>query len=243
MVNNIYPGLILLTKVDKLMSIEIEEGWRAHLDHEFNSEYMINLRHFLKGELSKNKTIYPHGSEIFSAFNSTNFDKVKVVIIGQDPYHGPGQAHGMCFSVKKGVRIPPSLVNIYKELQADLQIAPASHGHLMDWADQGVFLLNAVLTVEKAKAASHQGKGWEQFTDKVIEVLNEQKENLVFLLWGSPAQKKAAKVDTKKHLVLKAPHPSPLAAYRGFFGCKHFSKANAYLKSKKIEQIDWTIRS
>lgn len=223
------------------VNVNLETGWKSHLIAEFEAEYMKNLRQFLKAEIDSGKTIYPHGSEIFSAFNSTPFDQVKVVIIGQDPYHGPGQAHGMCFSVKKGIKTPPSLMNIYKELKNDLDIDPPNHGLLQNWADQGVLLLNTVLTVEKAKAGSHQKKGWEQFTDKVIEVLNRDKENLVFLLWGSPAQKKAASVDGSKHLILKSPHPSPLSAHRGFFGQHHFSRCNDYLSSKGLSPINWSL--
>lgn len=218
----------------------LNKSWKKVLSAEINSSLMKELDKFLSKEI-KRKKIYPAEEEIFAAFNETPFENVKVVIIGQDPYHGPGQAHGMCFSVKPGVKTPPSLRNIYKELESDLGIAPPEHGYLKAWAEQGVLLLNAVLTVEDSKAGSHHGKGWEQFTDSVIEHLNEEKENLVFLLWGSPAQKKAAKVNEEKHHVLKCPHPSPLAAYRGFFGSKHFSKTNAFLKSKGITPIDWSI--
>jgi uracil-DNA glycosylase len=203
---------------------------------------MHSLREFLTSELKRGKTIYPESNNVFSAFNSTPFNKVKVVIIGQDPYHGEDQAHGMCFSVKKGVKIPPSLRNIYKELASDLSIETPQHGLLQSWADQGVLLLNTVLTVEKGMAGSHQGKGWEIFTDRVIDLLNKEKENLVFLLWGSPAQKKAKNVNSEKHLVLKSPHPSPLSAHRGFFGQHHFSKCNHYLKEKGIGPINWCIQ-
>lgn len=223
------------------MSISIDKTWLKQIGDEFEQDYMKNIKEFLRTELEDGKTIYPHGKDIFQAFDKTPFDKVKVVVIGQDPYHGPDQAHGMSFSVKKGIKVPPSLVNIFKELEEDLGIPRSSHGYLEAWADQGVLLLNSVLTVEATKAGSHRKKGWENFTDKVIEVLNEKKENLVFLLWGAPAQKKASKVDEDKHLVLKAPHPSPLSSYRGFFGCKHFSKTNEYLQSKNIEQINWTL--
>lgn len=221
--------------------INLEQSWKAFLASEFEKPYMEKLREFLIAEASEGKIIYPPGPDIFAALNLTPFDQVKVVIIGQDPYHGPGQAHGLCFSVKKGVPIPPSLVNIYKELKEDMGMTPPSHGCLEDWARQGVLLLNNVLTVENGKAASHHGQGWEQFTDKIIEVLNQKKENLVFILWGSPAQKKAAAVDAKKHFILKSVHPSPLSSYRGFFGSKPFSKTNAFLKSKGLKEIDWKI--
>ncbi len=221
--------------------IQLNSEWKEILQDEFSKNYMINLREFLQKELKNHKIIYPHGSEIFSALNSTPFSKVKVVIIGQDPYHGPDQAHGLCFSVKKGIKIPPSLVNIFKELQNDLGFLPPNHGFLQKWAEEGVLLLNTTLTVEKGKAGSHHDKGWEFFTDRIIEELNRKKENLVFFLWGSPAQKKAKKVDDKRHLVIKSPHPSPLSAYRGFFGQSPFSKANEYLNRNGISQIDWQI--
>ncbi len=221
--------------------ISLHDSWLSKISNEFNKQYMIDLKLFLASELNNKKIIYPQGSEIFEALNLTPFENVKVVIIGQDPYHGPGQAHGLCFSVKKGVKIPPSLVNIFKELEADLGIKSPKHGCLEDWAKAGVLLLNNVLTVEDAKAGSHHGRGWEQFTDKIIEVLNTEKKNLVFVLWGSPAQKKGAIVDSKKHLVIKAPHPSPLSSYRGFFGSKPFSQTNRYLKDHAISEIDWSI--
>lgn len=223
--------------------IKLEPSWKKHLGAEFEKEYMQKLKSFLIHEASCGKTIYPPGDDIFNAFETTPLDKVKVVIIGQDPYHGPSQAHGLSFSVRKGVRVPPSLQNIFKELSSDIEdFEIPAHGELTYWASQGVLLLNSSLTVQKAQAGSHRGQGWEQFTDKVIEVLNSKKENLVFLLWGSPAQKKAAQVDKTKHLVLKAPHPSPLSAYRGFFGCKHFSQANQYLEHHNIEPIDWSLK-
>lgn len=224
-----------------MSNININKSWLGPIGEEFDKDYMKEVKLFLKEELKSGKTIYPHGKDIFQAFDKTPFDKVKVVIIGQDPYHGPNQAHGMSFSVQKGIRVPPSLVNIFKELEEDLGIERSSHGYLESWASQGVLLLNSVLTVELANAGSHRKIGWEKFTDKVIEVLNSQKDNLVFLLWGTPAQKKAAIVDESKHLVLKAPHPSPLSSYRGFFGCKHFSKTNAYLKEKKLAPINWAL--
>ncbi|MBF0312199.1 MAG: uracil-DNA glycosylase [Oligoflexia bacterium] len=221
--------------------IQIEESWKKHLLGEFSKDYMQTLRTFLQDELQQKKLIFPHGSEIFSAFNLTPFDQVKVVIIGQDPYHGIGQAHGLCFSVKPGIPAPPSLLNIYKELASDVGFTAPTHGHLISWAKQGVLLLNAVLTVEKNRAGSHHGKGWEQFTDKVVDVLNREKENLVFILWGSPAQRKCAHVDGRRHLILKAPHPSPLSSYRGFFGCRHFSKTNQFLSEKNLPPIHWQL--
>lgn len=221
--------------------VRLDPAWLAHLQPEFQQDYMRSLKAFLQQEKRLGKTIYPPGEQIFNALNTTPLDRVKVVILGQDPYHGPGQAHGLCFSVQPGVPVPPSLLNIYKELQADLGIAPAGHGYLQSWAEQGVLLLNAVLTVEKFKAASHQGKGWERFTDRVVEVLNAQRENLVFLLWGSYAQKKGQIIDRKRHLVLQSTHPSPLSAHRGFLGCRHFSQANAYLTETGQSPIDWAL--
>ncbi|MBF0363739.1 MAG: uracil-DNA glycosylase [Oligoflexia bacterium] len=222
--------------------VKIEERWKEVLEEEFNKDYMLKLKDFLKRELEEQKVIYPHGRDIFSAFNFTPFDKVRVVIIGQDPYHGPGQAHGLCFSVRPEVPPPPSLLNIFKELQSDLGIVvPDKYGSLVEWAKQGVLLLNAVLTVEKNKPLSHNGQGWEIFTDRVVEILNEEKQNLVFVLWGSPAQKKGAKVDEKKHFVIKAPHPSPLSAYRGFFGHRPFSKINDHLRKIGNEEINWQL--
>ncbi len=221
--------------------IQLEESWLAELADEFNQAYMQNLRDFLQQEKAARKQIYPPGKLIFNALNTTPLGQVKVVILGQDPYHGPGQAHGLCFSVLPGVAIPPSLNNIYKELEADIAIKPAQHGCLTHWAEQGVLLLNSVLTVEKARAASHQGKGWERFTDKVIGILNEKKSGLVFLLWGSYAQKKGQFIDRNRHLVLQSPHPSPLSAHRGFLGNKHFSQTNAYLQKQGKQIIDWKI--
>jgi uracil-DNA glycosylase len=183
--------------------------------------------------------IYPPGDLIFNAMNSTPFDSVKVVILGQDPYHGPGQAHGLCFSVKEGIAVPPSLINIYKELASDLGVDPPRNGNLQHWADQGVLLLNAVLTVERGKAGAHQGKGWERFTDRVIAELNENRDGLVFMLWGSYAMKKGAMIDRERHLVLTAPHPSPLSAHRGFFGCRHFSQANQWLEKRGLVPVRW----
>ncbi len=221
--------------------IRLEPSWKAHIQDEFSKEYMHALKSFLVKEKQNGKAIYPRGSEYFRALDLTPFEHVKVVILGQDPYHGPGQAHGLCFSVRPDVRIPPSLVNMYKELQSDLGIAPARHGFLEHWAKQGVLLLNSVLTVEHKQAASHQGKGWERFTDRVIAELNEQRENLVFILWGSYAQKKGQYIDQSRHLVLKSVHPSPLSAHRGFFGSKPFSQTNDYLISHGVKPIDWQL--
>lgn len=224
------------------MEIKLEKSWQKKVGSELEKDYMHNLFDFISKEIKEGKVIYPDREDIFTAFEKTPFDRVKVVIIGQDPYHGEGQAHGLCFSVKKQVKIPPSLKNIYKELHEDVGVDIPSHGYLESWAKQGVLMLNNVLTVEQGKAGSHHKKGWEKFTDKVIDTLNNEKENLVFLLWGGPAQKKGAKVNPEKHLVLKSAHPSPLSSYRGFFGCKHFSKTNEYLKSKGIEEINWEIK-
>jgi len=221
--------------------VKLEDSWKAALGKEFASPYMAALKAFLQNEKAAGKTIFPKGAEYFRALDLTPLDEVKVVILGQDPYHGEGQAHGLCFSVRPGVRIPPSLVNIYKELQSDLGIAPARHGFLEHWARQGVLLLNSVLTVEESRAASHQGQGWEQFTDAVIRAVNEDCEHVVFMLWGSYAQKKAAFVDRSRHLVLKAPHPSPLSAHNGFFGSRHFSQANEYLIAQGRNAIDWQL--
>jgi uracil-DNA glycosylase len=222
-------------------SIALHESWKAPLRPEFDADYMAQLRAFLVAEKAAGKRIFPKGAEWFRAMDLTPLNKVRVVILGQDPYHGPGQAHGLCFSVKPGVPPPPSLVNIYKELQSDLGIERPRHGFLAHWAQQGVLLLNSVLTVEMAKAASHQGKGWERFTDAVIRLVNAKEEPVVFLLWGAYAQKKAAFVDTSKHLVMKAAHPSPLSAHNGFLGCRHFSKCNAFLESKGLPPIDWSL--
>ncbi|MBT4153441.1 MAG: uracil-DNA glycosylase [Candidatus Magasanikbacteria bacterium] len=220
------------------MNVRIEPSWNAALTAEFDAPYFTELSAFVKDAYLK-KTVYPHPKEIFSAFKATPFDKVRVVILGQDPYHGPGQAHGLCFSVKHGVRTPPSLQNMYKELVTDIGGTIPDHGNLQHWAEQGVFLLNATLSVEAHNAGSHQKKGWEAFTDAAIRALAEEKTGLVFLLWGSYAQKKGAFIDTSKHLVLKAPHPSPLSAYRGFFGSKHFSKTNTYLLANGSAPIEW----
>jgi len=213
--------------------------WKPFLDKEFEKDYMKDLDQFIEREKKLGKIIYPNKSNFFQAFSLSSLDKIKVVILGQDPYHGENQAHGLCFSVKEGVKIPPSLKNIFKELHSDLNIPIPESGNLNSWASQGVFLLNTTLSVESSRPGSHQNKGWEKFTDRVIEVLNQKKENLVFLLWGSFAQKKAIKLDNQKNLILKAPHPSPLSAYRGFLGCRHFSKTNDFLKRNNITEINW----
>lgn len=221
--------------------VQLEASWKALLQPEFERAYMRELRAFLLQEKQAGKQVYPAGRDMFNALNSTPFDRVRVVILGQDPYHGPGQAHGLCFSVQPGVEIPPSLRNIYKELASDLGIAPARHGCLQSWAAQGVLLLNAVLSVEAGSAASHQGRGWEQFTDRIIALLNEHREHLVFMLWGSHAQKKGQFIDRSRHLVLESPHPSPLSASRGFLGNRHFSRANQYLLAHSLEAVDWRV--
>ncbi len=222
------------------MKPQLCDSWLVHLKNEFNQAYMLDLKSFLLSEKQKNKIIYPPGSMIFNALNSTPLDQVKVVILGQDPYHGPGQAHGLSFSVPDNVPTPPSLINIFKEVRTDLGIENNS-GNLTAWAQQGVLLLNSVLSVEKAKAASHQGQGWEVFTDKIIEVINQHCQNVVFMLWGAYAQKKGAQINQQEHLVLKAPHPSPLSAHRGFHGCRHFTQCNNYLKLKNKAMIDWKV--
>lgn len=221
--------------------IQLDDSWLQRLQPEFDSGYMQQLREFLMQRKQARAVIYPPGPEIFAALDTTPFDAVKVVILGQDPYHGPGQAHGLCFSVKPGVATPPSLINIYKELKDDIGFEIPRHGYLMNWAEQGVLLLNAVLTVERGRAGAHQNKGWERFTDAVIRHLNDEREGIVFLLWGSYAQKKAGFVDGNKHLVLRSPHPSPLSASRGFFGCKHFSQANRYLLQNGQDAVDWQL--
>ncbi len=224
--------------VDK---VKLHPSWLDEIGGEFDKPYMANLSQFLRTEKRAGKTIYPSGKLIFNALDSTPFDKVKVVILGQDPYHGPGQAHGLCFSVLPGVSLPPSLQNIFKELNQSLNIPVPRTGCLQPWAEQGVLLLNATLTVEQALAGSHQRKGWEEFTDAIIHALNDKSENIVFILWGSYAQKKAAFVNKQKHLVLKSPHPSPLSAHRGFFGNEHFVKTNDYLKNCGKEPINWSL--
>jgi uracil-DNA glycosylase len=221
--------------------IRLEASWREALAGEFASPYMDALKDFLRGEIAAGRRVFPRGAEYFRALDLTPLDRVRVVILGQDPYHGPGQAHGLCFSVQPGVKVPPSLANIYRELESDLGVPPARHGHLESWAQQGVLLLNAVLTVEAGRAASHQGKGWERFTDAVIARVNALERPVVFMLWGSYAQKKAGFVDRTRHLVLTAPHPSPLSAHSGFFGCRHFSRANAFLAERGEAPIDWRL--
>lgn len=228
-----------INDTNDMSDVKIHPSWKAHLEPEFAKPYMVNLKSYLKDELTKGKHIFPEPKNYFAAFDHTPFDKVKVVIIGQDPYHGPGQAHGLSFSVPDGVRLPPSLQNIFKELKSDLNVEPPKTGNLQHWAEQGVLLLNSVLTVQSGQAASHQKKGWEEFTDQVIYQLNEKREGLVFVLWGSYAQKKAAFVDRKKHLVLESVHPSPLSSHRGFFGSRPFSKINNYLVSRKETPIQW----
>lgn len=227
-------------KISKL-SNQLHSSWKKSLKDEFSKDYFLELESFLESEVKGKKDIFPVKKDVFSAFEHTSLKDVKVVIIGQDPYHGEGQAHGMCFSVRAGVKVPPSLRNIYKELNDDVDFEIPTHGFLEPWADQGVLLLNSILTVEKSLAGSHHKKGWEIFTDKVIEILNNKKEGLVFILWGAPAQKKAKKVDDSKHFILKSPHPSPLSSYRGFFGCKHFSKCNEYLNSNGHKEINWQL--
>lgn len=221
------------------MQVKIEESWREVLQPQFDSVYFEMLTTFVR-KAYQASTVYPPGSKIFEAFNRTPFDKVKVVILGQDPYHGPNQAHGLCFSVQDGIQPPPSLINIYKELQKEYGVAVnMTNGNLTRWADQGVLLLNATLTVEAGKAGSHQGKGWETFTDAAIKALSDRRDGLVFMLWGSYAQQKGRVIDRSKHLVLESSHPSPLSVYRGFDGCGHFKKANQYLQSRGQEPIDW----
>ncbi len=231
------PGAIM-TADDR---IKLEPSWKQALRAEFDQPYMAELREFLRQEYAAGKEIYPPASLIFNALNSTPLDKVKVVILGQDPYHGPGQAHGLCFSVQPGVPAPPSLVNIFKELKRDLNIDIPNHGYLQSWADQGVLLLNTTMTVERANANAHAGKGWQHFTDRVIEVVSAHQPHLVFLLWGAHAQSKQKLIDATKHLVLTSVHPSPLSAYRGFLGCGHFSRTNKFLEQHGEAPIDWRL--
>ncbi|HEX2976823.1 MAG TPA: uracil-DNA glycosylase [Bacteroidales bacterium] len=220
------------------MEVKIDNSWKSVLSPEFEKEYFLRLADFVKKEYHEN-TIYPPGNLIFNSFNLCPFDKVKAVIIGQDPYHGPGQAHGLCFSVKEGIDFPPSLLNIFKEIEADLGSKPIKSGNLERWASQGVLLLNATLTVRAHQAGSHQKKGWEEFTDSVIQAINREKQNIVFFLWGAYAQKKGEAIDRTKHLILESVHPSPLSASRGFFGNKHFSRCNEYLVAHGIEPVNW----
>ena len=220
--------------------IQLEQSWLKELNLEFQKDYMQNLKSFLLSEKRAGKKIYPKGKEIFRALDITPLNKVKVVIIGQDPYHGPGQAHGLCFSVPKGVKIPPSLINIFKELQEDLGITPSANGCLLPWAKQGVLLLNSILSVERGISGSHSLKGWERFTDAIISEVNKKK-SVVFMLWGKYATQKGKSIDTSKHLVLKSAHPSPLSAHHGFFGNKHFSQCNIFLQERKISTINWAL--
>ena len=220
------------------MQVKIEKSWQEVLQVEFDKPYFESLVSFVKQEYASN-TIFPPAGQIFNAFNTCPFNNVKVVILGQDPYHGPGQAQGLCFSVNDGIQFPPSLQNIFKEITSDLGIPAPKTGNLTRWAEQGVLLLNATLTVRASQAGSHQGKGWEEFTDAVIKTISEKAENVVFILWGSYAIKKKALINASKHCILTAPHPSPLSSYRGFFGCKHFSQTNTYLTSKGKQPIEW----
>jgi len=221
--------------------IRLEASWKAQVGDYLLSEPMRELSAFLRQRIKAGAQVFPPAQHIFAAFDATPFSQVKVVILGQDPYHGYGQAHGLCFSVQPNVPVPPSLLNIYKEINDDLGIAPADHGFLLPWAKQGVLLLNSVLTVEKGRAGSHQNKGWEGFTDHVVEVLNQQRENLVFLLWGGYAKKKGKAIDLRRHRVFKSAHPSPLSAHSGFFGCRHFSRTNEWLESQGMAPIDWRL--
>ncbi len=221
------------------MMVNLHPSWLSHLQAEFDAPYMTALKAFLAAERESGKRIYPKGNEWFNALNTTPLDQVRAVILGQDPYHGDGQAHGLCFSVRPGVAPPPSLINIYKEMKSDLGLDHPGHGNLEGWARRGVLLLNSVLTVEAGHAASHQGKGWEQFTDAVIRVVNEKRQSVVFLLWGSYAQRKAAFVDHARHCIIKSPHPSPLSAHNGYFGSRPFSRCNTYLEQSGLPPIDW----
>ncbi len=221
--------------------LRLEPSWKARVGDWFEREDMRALSGFLRQRIHAGARIHPEPKHLFAAFDATPFDAVKVVVLGQDPYHGPGQAHGLCFSVQPDVAVPPSLENIYKEQQRDLGLPRPGHGWLMPWARRGVLLLNSVLTVEEGRAGSHQGKGWEGFTDHVVDVLNREREGLVFLLWGSYAQAKGRVIDPRRHRVLKAPHPSPLSAHRGFIGCGHFSAANEYLTRRGVDPIDWSL--
>ena len=221
--------------------LKLEASWRERVGEYLRRPDMRALAAFLRSEKAAGKRIHPDGSQIFAALEATPFDQVKVVILGQDPYHGPGQAHGLCFSVPAGVDVPPSLLNIFKELERDLGIARPAHGNLQAWARQGVLLLNAVLTVEGGRAGAHQGKGWEGFTDHVIQTLSRERDGLVFMLWGSYAQAKGRVIDDRRHCVLRAPHPSPLSAHRGFIGCGHFSAANRWLQGRGLAPIDWRL--
>jgi uracil-DNA glycosylase len=221
------------------VKVNIEASWQAILNAEFKKPYFVNLTDFVRDEYQRNR-IFPPGSRIFAAFDSCPVNEVKVVVLGQDPYHGPGQANGLAFSVNDGIRVPPSLLNIYKELKTDLGIELSKNGNLTQWAEQGVLLLNSTLTVERGKAGSHQGKGWEEFTDATIQLLSRELENLVFILWGAYAQRKGTIIDRRRHLVIESPHPSPFSASRGFFGSRPFSRTNAYLVDRGIAPINWS---
>ncbi len=221
--------------------VTLDPSWKQHVGQYLQRPEMRALSEFLRGEKAGGKRIYPPGPQIFAALDATPFDNARVVILGQDPYHGPGQAHGLCFSVPPGVDVPPSLLNIFKEIERDLGVARPRHGNLHAWAQQGVLLLNAVLTVEAGQAGSHQGKGWEGFTDHIVERLNSEREGLVFMLWGSYAQAKGRIIDARRHCMLRAPHPSPLSAHRGFIGCGHFSAANRWLAGRGLAPIDWSL--
>lgn len=223
------------------MDVKIEVSWKEILKDEFNKPYFENIVHHLKVEKTQGKIIYPPGPFIFNAFNTTHVDEIKVVILGQDPYHGPGQAHGLCFSVQQGVPPPPSLINIFKELHDDIGVNIPNHGNLTKWAEHGVFLLNASLTVRAGEPMSHAKIGWATFTDTVIKKISDEKEHVVFMLWGKFAQEKRTLIDETKHLILRSVHPSPLSVHGGFFGCKHFSKANEWLVSKGIDPVDWSL--
>jgi len=222
-------------------SMKLHPSWRARVGDYLRREDMQSLAAFLRAEKAAGKRIYPAGAQIFAALDATPFEQVKVVILGQDPYHGPGQAHGLCFSVPEGVDVPPSLLNIFKELERDLGLPRPDHGCLLPWARQGVLLLNAVLSVEAGRAGAHQGKGWEGFTDHIVELLSREREGLVFMLWGSYAQAKGRIIDRQRHCILRAPHPSPLSAHRGFIGCGHFSAANRWLQGRGLAPIDWRL--
>ena len=224
-----------------MKKIILENSWKEKLLEEFNKDYMRSLSEFLRSEKLKNKIIFPPGNKIFNAFNLTKFEDVKVVILGQDPYHGHNQAHGLSFSVEEGIRPPPSLKNIFKELESDMYIKQPEHGNLERWCSEGVLLLNSILTVEKSKPASHSNMGWEQFTDKILSILNDLKRNVVFILWGKKAQEKGHFLDKNRHLILKSAHPSPYSANNGFLGSKPFSKTNHYLNSNNIKEIDWDL--
>ncbi len=229
------------TPNDQAINPKLEPSWKKQLAAEFGQPYFADLKKFLLEEKQKGETVYPPGPMIFNAFNATPFDAVKVVILGQDPYHGPGQAHGLCFSVQTGVKPPPSLVNMYKEMRADVGFEIPTHGNLQKWTEQGILLLNSCLTVRDGQPGSHHGKGWERFTNAAVQRLNEAKKGIVFLLWGKPAQEKGSIIDSSRHHVLTAAHPSPFSADRGFYGCRHFSRTNQFLKQQGLAPIDWQL--